>query len=244
MYGGDIARQMGEGSGRHVRSKNARPAAAFRWVGIPPCHYSVTFAPVLPLIGQAIPFVGPNWCHHAVMCYSGCLLRQVATASSQRSRNDKERNVMSKKETKAPSERDLLISNLRKTWKDGVFTGMSKKDLIWLGLVAAIRAGIGKRPMNEILNEYRKGYEDSKTPNGRASKRCGDELSVLLTGMDGDEAIKLAEKLLALEEGLLMEKYESLNEGQRRMNAGNRIRGSLKREDITIKDVKAAIKAA
>lgn len=150
---------------------------------------------------------------------------------------------MSTKKEKA-SERDLLISNLRNTWKNGDFTGISKKDLVWLGLVAAIRAGIGKRPMNEILNEYRKGYEDSKTPNGRASKRCGDELSIILTGLDGDEAIRLAEQLLALEEGELMAKYESLNEGQRRMNAGNRIRGGLKREDITIKDVKKAIKAA
>lgn len=138
----------------------------------------------------------------------------------------------------------VLVANLQETWKNGDFSKTSLADLLWLAQVAAIRNSLGKKPMNEILNAYRKGYEDSKTPNGRASKRCGDELSVLLTGLDGDDAIRLAEKLLALEEGLLWTKYESLNEGQRRMNAGNRIRGGLKREDITIANVKAAIKAA
>ena len=148
------------------------------------------------------------------------------------------------RKTKAQKEREALIANLQETWAKGDFADCSNDDLLWLAEIADLRKNLGKRPMTEVLNAYRKTYEDSTTPKGRASKRCGDELSILLTGLDGDQAIRLAEKVLLLEADFLMAKYESLNEGQRRMNAGNRIRGGLKREDIAIKDVKAAMKAA
>ena len=157
--------------------------------------------------------------------------------------DDKERKDMSNKKENE-QQKKALVANLKETWKNGDFSKTSLRDLIWLAQIAAIRNSLGKRPMNEILNDYRKEYEDSTTPQGRASKRCGDELSILLTGLDADTAIRIAETVLALEEDMLLEKYASLNEGQRKMNAGNRIRGGLKREDITIKDVKAAMKAA
>lgn len=141
-------------------------------------------------------------------------------------------------------ERTALIANLLETWPEGTFEGVSNTDLLWLAEIANLRRNLHKRAMSEVLGQYRPLYEDSTTPKGRSSKRCGDELSVLLTGLDADTAIRLAEKVLDLETDFLMAKYASLNEGQRRMNAGNRIRGGLKREDIGIKDVKAAMKAA
>ena len=150
---------------------------------------------------------------------------------------------MSNKDQKA-NDKALLITNLLETWPHGDFKKTGIKDLLWLAEIAAIRESLGKKAMTEVLAEYRKTYEDSKTPSGRASKRCGDKLSILLTGLDGTQAIKLAEMVLALEEGFLMAKYEGLNEGQRRMNAGNRIRGGLKREDITIEEVEKMAKAA
>ncbi len=98
--------------------------------------------------------------------------------------------------------------------------------------------------MSGTLKKYREGYTDSVTANGRKSKVCGDDLSFAMEAVLPTRAMAVAESLLELETGFLAAKYERLNEGQRKMNSVNRIRAAIKRADLTIKDVKAAIRAA
>ena len=53
-----------------------------------------------------------------------------------------------------------------------------------------------------------------------------------------------AEKLKKLDPGTLATRYADRNPGAKRMNAGNIIRGCVKRGDATKKDVVAALKSA
>ena len=53
--------------------------------------------------------------------------------------------------------------------------------------------------------------------------------------------VRVAEVALGFPKGELAKRYESLNRGQRRMNAGNRIRAAVKREALTEAEIKAAI---
>jgi len=142
-------------------------------------------------------------------------------------------------------EREAAIAVLTETWPEAKWTkkDYTNADLEWLLEIAEILGTLSSKEMAKILAHYRKHYTDSVTPSGRKSKRCGDKLSELLIGMDGTAVIALAEMLLALDEGFLYAKYENLNEGQRRMNASNRLRGGLKREDITIEEIAEAIAA-
>jgi hypothetical protein len=153
-------------------------------------------------------------------------------------------STKSEKAKKNAAEKAALIANLSKVWPEAEWKGVTKAELLWLAEIAVLRAKVGKRQMGEILAQYRVGYENSHTPSGRASKRCGDDLSKLLTGLDGTQTIRLAERVLELEADFLFDKYSSLNEGQRRMNAGNRLRGGIKRGDYDLSHVKAVLKAA
>ena len=98
------------------------------------------------------------------------------------------------------------------------------------------------KSMSGTMLKYRKGYEPSLSASGRKSLNSGDEIAHLLSGLEPRAVISAAERLLHLEVNTLWDKYASLNLGQQRMNAGNRIRGAVKRGDATVKDVKAAIK--
>ena len=62
----------------------------------------------------------------------------------------------------------------------------------------------------------------------------------MLAGAEPLAVIWAAERLLGLESGELATKYAHLNPGQKRMNAGNRIRAAIKRGDATIDDLKKA----
>ena len=96
--------------------------------------------------------------------------------------------------------------------------------------------------MSATMLKYRKKYEPSLSASGRKSLNSGDEIAHLLSGMEPRAVISAAERLLGLEVNTLWDKYASLNVGQQRMNAGNRIRGAVKRGEATVKDVKKAIK--
>ncbi len=139
----------------------------------------------------------------------------------------------------AKTERKELIENLKKTWPGAKIGKLSNEDLLWLAEIAALLIKSGKN-MAEILRKYRAGYEISTTATGRKSLRCGDVTSIKLTGLTGFQAIDLAEKLIGVDAGILRAKYEHLNEGQRKMNAGNRIRGALKRGEITEEQIESA----
>ena len=95
----------------------------------------------------------------------------------------------------------------------------------------------GERTMSKQLNKYRETYQDSVAYSGRKSKNTGDDLANLLSGMTPVEVCTIAEQVLGLEEGELLTRYEEMNPGQIRMNAGNRIRFAIKRGDVTEDEV-------
>lgn len=147
------------------------------------------------------------------------------------------------------------MKNTKTTVKDlrdavrGVWTNLpaeeaaklKRDELEWLLEVAACFA-TKKQQMAEILARYRAKYETCATASGRTSKRCGDEVSVLFTGLDQNQAALFAELALGLELGELREKYGHLNNGQIRMNSSNRVRGAIKRGDLTVEDLTACYK--
>jgi hypothetical protein len=98
------------------------------------------------------------------------------------------------------------------------------------------------KSMSATMLKYRKKYEPSLSASGRKSLNTGDEIAHLLAGLEPRLVIAAAERLLSLKTNELWDKYSGLNVGQQRMNAGNRIRGAVKRGDVTVKDVKKAIK--
>jgi len=98
-----------------------------------------------------------------------------------------------------------------------------------------------ERGMAGTLSKYREQYVPTVAASGRKSLSNGDELAQTLEYKDHVVVMKIAETVLGLEAGFLATKYEKLNNGAKRMNSGNRIRAAIKRGDITIEDVKAAI---
>ena len=97
------------------------------------------------------------------------------------------------------------------------------------------------RSMSETLQKYRGAYKASHSASGRASLNVGDLIAKLLEGQTPDRVVAIAERALGLKKGELWAKYEGLNPGQQRMNAGNRIRAAFKRGDLDEKALKAAI---
>lgn len=79
----------------------------------------------------------------------------------------------------------------------------------------------GKRGLAATMARYRAGYVDGKS--------CGDATASRLAGMGLAAVIAEAEQVSGLEAGALSTKYASLNLGQQRMCAGNRIRAAAKK---------------
>ena len=99
-----------------------------------------------------------------------------------------------------------------------------------------------EKTLSETMSKYRKGYTKAKSYNGMATVNNGDDLASLLLPLDPQQTVELAEKVLGLDEDELWDRYAHLNNGQKRMNAGNKLRFALKKETITLADVKKAIK--
>ncbi len=87
--------------------------------------------------------------------------------------------------------------------------------------------------MAAALRKARERYTKVKSATGKDSMDNNDLVAKLLRERTPAEVIAAAEKLLELSCGELATKYENLNPGQKRMNAGNRIRGAISRGDIT-----------
>lgn len=98
----------------------------------------------------------------------------------------------------------------------------------------------GPRRMRDQLNSYRGGYTESVSASGNKSLHNGDTTATTLAGMEPQAVVALAEAVLGMEAGELWSKYEKLNKGQQRMNAGNRIRNAIKRGDINHGDIDKA----
>ena len=95
-----------------------------------------------------------------------------------------------------------------------------------------------EKRMSSQLEKYRKNYLDSVSSSGKKSKISGDEVSLALVNLTPEEVMEAAEKILGLPDGELKARYDHLNPGQKRMNAGNGVRAAIKRGDITIDDMK------
>lgn len=111
-------------------------------------------------------------------------------------------------------------------------------------LTAALRgcAPKGKLGMAKTLNRYRATYVVSLTHEGRKSLSKGDELANMLQQRHHNDVARIAALALGMDKEALVEKYAHLNNGQIRMNSGNRIRAAIKRGDITMVDVEQASK--
>ena len=103
--------------------------------------------------------------------------------------------------------------------------------------------GTPKRSKSEQLRLYKAKYETYQAPNGNLSMDNGDEVALVLRGASPEAVMGAAEKLKGLEPGTLAARYVDRNPGAKRMNAGNIIRGCVRR-DTTMEQVVAAIKDA
>ena len=91
------------------------------------------------------------------------------------------------------------------------------------------------KTVNADLSKYQK----TKAASGAASVNNGDDVAMLLNGMELNEVYDVAEEFCEKEFD-----YGELNEGMQRMNLGNRIRGAVsKRLKQIDKDRAAAEKA-
>ncbi len=103
--------------------------------------------------------------------------------------------------------------------------------------------GTPKRSKSEQLRLYKAKYETYQAANGNLSMDNGDEVALVLRGASPEAVMAAAEKLKGLESGTLTARYANRNQGAKRMNAGNIIRGCVRR-DTTLEQVVAAIKDA
>lgn len=91
--------------------------------------------------------------------------------------------------------------------------------------------------MSRKLREARQRYVTTTSASGNASADNDDIVAQSLRAMEPRQVVAAAERILGLAEGELWAKYEKLNPGQQRMNAGNRIRGAIKRGDVVVEEV-------
>lgn len=92
--------------------------------------------------------------------------------------------------------------------------------------------------MSQTLRKYSNTYIKVQSSSGRISLASENELTLYLAGMTPEDVIAKAERVLGFEKDELAAKYAHLNPGQKRMTAGNRLRAAVKREDITLEDIK------
>ena len=81
--------------------------------------------------------------------------------------------------------------------------------------------------MAEALRKARAHYIKARRPNGAATANNGDQIAKALHDLEPKETAEMADKCLGLPIGTHLAKYGHLNNGQIRMNSGNRIRGAF-----------------
>lgn len=104
--------------------------------------------------------------------------------------------------------------------------------------------GTPKRSKSEQMRKYKAGYETYQGPNGNLSMDNGDDVALALRGSSPEAVMRAAEKLKKLDPGTLATRYADRNQGAKRMNSGNIIRGCVKRGEATAEQVVAALKSA
>lgn len=81
--------------------------------------------------------------------------------------------------------------------------------------------------MAEALSKARAHYIKARRPSGAATANNGDQIAKALHDLEPKETAEMADKCLGLPIGTHLAKYGHLNNGQIRMNSGNRIRGAF-----------------
>ena len=107
--------------------------------------------------------------------------------------------------------------------------------------------GVDPKRMAEKLKRARARYEPTVAYTGRLSSNTGDELSVFLAGMTPREVCTMADWVCVEETGPITlfhwDKYEHLNPGSIRMNAGNKIRSRVKSGLVTLPELLNLLKS-
>lgn len=84
-------------------------------------------------------------------------------------------------------------------------------------------------PSMAKLNAYRKLYVKGL--------HTGDAVAMLLEGKDVAVVVEIAAAILGVTEASIFERYEHLNNGQVRMNSGNRMRAAIKKDPALLRVV-------
>ena len=100
-----------------------------------------------------------------------------------------------------------------------------------------------KASMSDTLKKYRGGYVKTDGYN-KQSINNGDGIASLLKMFNPEQVMTIAETTLGLKKNELAKRYDHLNPGQKRMNAGNCIRAALKRGDVPFKAFQVVAKKA
>ena len=79
------------------------------------------------------------------------------------------------------------------------------------------------------LKKYRERYQLSVTYAGDKSLNNGDAVAKFLEQKTPDEVCRIADDVCGVEAGWHATKYQKLNLGSQRMNAGNKIRARVKK---------------
>ena len=85
--------------------------------------------------------------------------------------------------------------------------------------------------MAEALRRARVRYVKDRRPDGAATAHCNDLIARELRDYDPEDVCKLCDRVFALPIGTTLARYDGLNNGQKRMNAGNRIRGAWRKQE-------------
>ncbi len=100
-----------------------------------------------------------------------------------------------------------------------------------------------KRSMAATLKKHRSNYVHTDGYAG-LSINNGDDVAQMLRMFEPDRVVRIAEIVLSMKKGELAARYQKLNNGQRRMNAGNRIRAAYKKGLVTKTAITKAAKSA
>ena len=88
--------------------------------------------------------------------------------------------------------------------------------------------------MAEALRKARVRYQKTRRPAGAASADCADLIAKELRDYEPLEVAAIADRCFDLPKGTHAAKYAHLNNGQIRMNCGNKIRAAWKKGDETV----------
>lgn len=95
-------------------------------------------------------------------------------------------------------------------------------------------SAVVEQTMSSQLNKYRTRYQATISGSGSKSLSNGDDLAIYLQLKTPQEVCRIADEACGTDAGFHETKYAKLNQGQQRMNAGNKIRARIKNGEWSI----------